>query len=114
MYKPSIDDMLAGKQSRYSLVIAVAKRAREISDDYKERNVLLDEKPVLLAVEDFKNHKYEILEKDDEEIEAEDELEENRKKELAEQKEQSNEPSGDNDFSEENMFNKPSDENDED
>ena len=33
MYKPSIDDMLAGKQSRYSLVIAVAKRAREISDD---------------------------------------------------------------------------------
>ena len=71
MYKPSIDDMLAGKQSRYSLVIAVAKRAREISDDYKKKGVLLDEKPVLMAVEDFKDHKYEILEKDDEELEAE-------------------------------------------
>ncbi len=76
MYKPSIDDMLAGKQSRYSLVIAVAKRAREISDDYKQKGVLLDEKPVLMAVEDFKDHKYEILEKDDEEIEAEEENEE--------------------------------------
>ena len=114
MLRPSMYQIISKNESYYSLVIGVAKRAREISDDYKERNVLLDEKPVLLAVEDFKNHKYEILEKDDEEIEAEDELEENRKKELAEQKEQSNEPSGDNDFSEENMFNKPSDENDED
>ncbi len=71
MYKPSIDDMLAGKQSRYSLVIAVAKRAREISDDFKQKGVILDDKPVLMAVEDFKDHKYEILEKDDEELEAE-------------------------------------------
>ena len=62
MNKPSIDDMLAGKQSRYSLVIAVAKRAREISDEYNERGEVLDEKPVLLAVDDFKNHKYEIRE----------------------------------------------------
>ncbi len=64
MYKPSIDDMLAGKQSRYSLVIGVAKRAREISDAYNERGEICDEKPVLLAVEDFKNHKYEIIEED--------------------------------------------------
>jgi len=84
MFKPSIDDMLAGKQSRYSLVIAVAKRAREISDDFKQEGVLLDDKPVLLAVEDFKNHKYEILEKDDNEIEAEDKIEATRKKEIAE------------------------------
>lgn len=64
MYKPSIDDMLAGKQSRYSLVIGVAKRAREISDEYNERGEICDDKPVLLAVEDFKNHKYEIIEDD--------------------------------------------------
>lgn len=64
MYKPSIDDMLAGKQSRYSLVIGVAKRAREISDTYNERGEICDDKPVLLAVEDFKNHKYEIIEED--------------------------------------------------
>ena len=64
MFKPSIDDMLAGKQSRYSLVIGVAKRAREISDDFNERGEICDDKPVLLAVEDFKNHKYEIIEQD--------------------------------------------------
>ena len=113
MFKPSVDDMLAGKQSRYSLVIAVAKRAREISNEYKEKEILLDEKPVLLAVEDFKNHKYEILEKDDEEIEAEDELEENRKKELAEQGGQSDESDDNAEFSETDMFNKASDEDDE-
>ena len=42
MYKPSIDDMLEGRQSRYSLVIAVAKRAREITDDYNERGEVCD------------------------------------------------------------------------
>ena len=64
MFKPSIEDMLAGKQSRYSLVIGVAKRAREISDDFNERGEICDDKPVLLAVDDFKNHKYEIIEQD--------------------------------------------------
>ena len=64
MFKPSIDDMLAGKQSRYSLVIGVAKRAREISDDFNERGEICDDKPVLLAVKDFEDHKYEIIEQD--------------------------------------------------
>lgn len=64
MYKPSIDDMLEGKRSRYSLVIGVAKRAREISQDFLDRRIISDEKPVLLAAEDFKNHKYEIIEQD--------------------------------------------------
>lgn len=64
MYKPSIDDMLQGKQSRYSLVIGVAKRAREISDEFERDGVISDEKPVLLAAEDFKNHKYEIIEQE--------------------------------------------------
>lgn len=64
MYKPSIDDMLQGKQSRYSLVIGVAKRAREISDEFERNGVISDDKPVLLAAEDFKNHKYEILEQE--------------------------------------------------
>lgn len=59
MRKPSVDDMLAGKQSKYSLVIAVAKRAREIAEELPEDS---KEKPVLLAIEDFKNHKYDILE----------------------------------------------------
>ena len=59
--------MLTGKESRYALVIGVAKRAREIADDFKEQGVITDEKPVLMAIEDFKNHKYNILEDEDDE-----------------------------------------------
>ena len=64
MYKPNIDDMLEGRQSRYSLVIAVAKRAREITDDYNERGEICDEKPVLLAIDEFKQHKFDIIEEE--------------------------------------------------
>lgn len=65
MKRASIDDMLTGKESRYALVIGVAKRAREIADEFKEQEgVVNDDKPVLLAIEDFKNHKYNILEED--------------------------------------------------
>lgn len=62
MIRASIDDMLSGKESRYALVIGVAKRAREIAQNFKDENVITDDKPVLLAIEDFKNHKYNILE----------------------------------------------------
>ena len=62
MKRVSIDNMLTGKESRYALVIGVAKRAREISDQLKEKNELNDEKCVLLAIEEFKNHKFNILE----------------------------------------------------
>lgn len=62
MKKPSIDEMMSGKQSRYALVIAVAKRAREILEDASQDQKILQNKSVLMAIEDFKNHKYEILE----------------------------------------------------
>ena len=64
MYKPSIDDMLEGIQSRYSLVIAVAKRARDITDEYNEKGEICDDKPVLMAIDEFKAHKYEIIEEE--------------------------------------------------
>ena len=63
----SVDDMLSGKESRYALVIGVAKRAREIAQEFEEQGMITDEKPVLLAIEDFKNHKYNLLEPEDEE-----------------------------------------------
>lgn len=62
MHRVSVDDMFSGKKSRYSLVIAVAKRAREITDEINSSNKLSTEKPVSLAIDDFKQHKYEILE----------------------------------------------------
>ena len=61
MRRPSVDDMLEGKQSKYALVIAVAKRARQIADTLPEDS---KDKPVLLAIDDFKNHKFDILEPD--------------------------------------------------
>ena len=67
MKRASLDDMLKGRESRYALVIGVAKRAREIAQNFKDENIITDEKPVLLAIEDFKNHKYNILELDTEE-----------------------------------------------
>lgn len=67
MHIASVDKMLEGKESRYALVIGVAKRAREIARDFEKNGVITDEKPVLLAIEDFKNHKYNILEPEDEE-----------------------------------------------
>lgn len=67
MRRTSLDNMLSGKESRYALVIGVAKRAREIAQNFKDENIITDEKPVLLAIEDFKNHKYNILEPEDNE-----------------------------------------------
>ncbi len=64
MHRPSIDDMISGRKSRYSLVIAVAKRARQIVSKAEETGEILVEKPVNIAIEDFKEHKYSILEPD--------------------------------------------------
>lgn len=62
MLKPSDDSVFGPQQSRYSLVVAVAKRAREISNAAEARGEILVEKPVDLAVQDFVNHKYRIIE----------------------------------------------------
>lgn len=63
----SVENMLKGKESRYALVIGVAKRAREIAQNFEENGIITEDKPVLLAIEDFKNKKYNILEPEDEE-----------------------------------------------
>ena len=52
MSRPSVDDMLSGKQSRYSLVIAVAKRAREIAQTAEDNGEILTEKPVNMALKE--------------------------------------------------------------
>ncbi|MBQ2581434.1 MAG: DNA-directed RNA polymerase subunit omega [Ruminococcus sp.] len=54
--------MLKNNESTYSLVIAVAKRAREITDDAFEDKEILDEKPVKTAVDEFANNEYRFVE----------------------------------------------------
>lgn len=64
MKKISVDKMLNGKENKYPLAVAVAKRAREITEDIILEGKVVEEKAVNMAIEDFKNHKYSIVEPD--------------------------------------------------
>lgn len=43
MRRPSVDDMLENKTTRYALVIGVAKRARQIAAQFEKENIITDE-----------------------------------------------------------------------
>lgn len=64
MIKPIADLILTPEQSRYSLVIAIAKRARQIAEEAEKNKVVLDDKPVQMAVEEYQNHKIRMIEED--------------------------------------------------
>lgn len=64
MIKPIADLILTPEQSRYSLVIAIAKRARQIAEEAEKNQKSLDEKPVQLAVEEYNDHKFTMIEQD--------------------------------------------------
>ncbi len=63
MIKPIADLILKPEQSRYSLVIAIAKRARQISEEAEKKREILDEKPVEIAVQEYIHHKIRMVEK---------------------------------------------------
>ena len=52
MLRPSINQIATKNESYYSVVLAVAKRAREIADELYTNNETLEEKPVKTAVEE--------------------------------------------------------------
>lgn len=62
MHRPSMNDILKGSESYYSLVLAVAKRARNIAVEAEEKDEILIEKPVQLAVEEFACGKCKLIE----------------------------------------------------
>lgn len=64
MHRPASTEILKNGESYYSLVIAVAKRARQIAEEAEEQHVELTEKPVQLAVEEFAKGKYKLVEPD--------------------------------------------------
>jgi DNA-directed RNA polymerase subunit omega len=61
MLRPSINQIIKKGESPYSLVIAVAKRARDISDELFSKEQVLTEKPVKTAVLEFYEHKYKFV-----------------------------------------------------
>lgn len=61
MLRPAVNQIISKNESCYSLVIAVAKRAREISDELFEMDETLEEKPVKTAVEELASGKCKIV-----------------------------------------------------
>lgn len=64
MFNPDLKKMLANVNSRYSLVVGTAKRAREIREEAIENERPLDEKTVSTAIEEIWDGKYVIEEPD--------------------------------------------------
>lgn len=62
MLRPAVSQILKNNESYYSLVIAVAKRAREITDDAYKNKTVLNVKPVRTAVSEFAGNEYRIIE----------------------------------------------------
>ncbi|MBQ9106974.1 MAG: DNA-directed RNA polymerase subunit omega [Clostridia bacterium] len=53
MLNPALGDLIAKYDSRYDLVADVAKRARKISRKAENSGVILEEKPVTIALEEI-------------------------------------------------------------
>jgi len=62
MPKSVVGQLLVDSDSAYSLVIAVAKRARDIVKESEETGKPMTEKPVTLAIDEFGEHKYKVKE----------------------------------------------------
>lgn len=63
MLYPSVTELIKGENKcRYSLVIAVAKRARDIAEAAEAREERLTQKPVKLAVQSFADGEVEFRE----------------------------------------------------
>ena len=53
MFNPDLTKVLEKYSSRYSLVAATAKRAREIALEAEEKGEIINEKPVSLALDEI-------------------------------------------------------------
>ncbi|MBQ3045786.1 MAG: DNA-directed RNA polymerase subunit omega [Clostridia bacterium] len=62
MFNPDLRGVLKNHLSRYSLVTATAKRAREIAENAEENKIIITEKPVSMALEEILDGDYVIVE----------------------------------------------------
>ena len=68
MHRVGVHELFQGKQSKYALVVGVSKRARQITQTFEEEGTVTEDKPVLLAIDEIKNHKISIYEPDEDEL----------------------------------------------
>ncbi len=61
MLAPKDIEVLQGKNSRYAVVIGVAKRARQIAEEAEANKEILVDKTVSLAIKDFKDGECTLL-----------------------------------------------------
>ncbi len=64
-FNPDLSSVLSNHMSRYSLVRATAKRAREISEEAEADGIILIEKPVSIAIDEIIEGEYKIIEPDE-------------------------------------------------
>ena len=62
MFNPDLKNVLKNHLSRYSLVAATAKRARQISDEALENGEIMVEKPVSIALDEIVEGQYKVIE----------------------------------------------------
>ncbi len=62
MLRPCLSQITTKNESYYSVVMGVAKRAREITDELSENEKVLEEKPVKTAVDELAARRYFIVE----------------------------------------------------
>lgn len=65
MFNPDLKALLKDCNSRYSLVVGTAKRAREIRDEAIEKEQQIDVKTVSTAIDEILDGKYVIEEPDE-------------------------------------------------
>lgn len=53
MLNPAIGKLIKNSESRYKLVLDVAKKARKIANDANENEEIITEKPVTLAMNEM-------------------------------------------------------------
>lgn len=59
--KPSVTDLLTKAKNRYELVIATARRARQIAEGDEPRTSVKEESPVTLAANEIAEGKVTII-----------------------------------------------------
>ena len=65
MLKYDTRALLKNDQSYYSLVVAIARRAREIAEEAQREKEIITEKPVQLAIDELVARKIRIVEPND-------------------------------------------------
>ncbi|MGI5889019.1 MAG: DNA-directed RNA polymerase subunit omega [Oscillospiraceae bacterium] len=61
MLKPEIGQLINETPSVYGLCVAIAKRARDISDQAAEDGIELPDKPINIAIDEFGHHQLRLV-----------------------------------------------------